>query len=569
MKRTTNTLLARSFFTALFALCAHLAPAQNWNILGNAGTNPSVHFVGTTDNQPLSFRVNNQPAGQINPLVFNTSFGHWANGSVTTGQGNTAFGYSVLRSNTTGSANSAFGVNALYSNTTGYWNTAFGSGAMTFNSTGHDNVGIGVNSLFYNTTGNNNAALGSYALLSNTSGSNNVALGHHALELNTAGFENTAIGAFALAKSNSVWNTAVGHNALGNSTVASANTAVGDLALVANINGSTNTAIGEDALRRNTTGAGNTALGENALNYNVTGSNNTGLGRGTSIVNHGNATAIGYLAAATASNKIRLGNTSITSLESQVNLSVTSDGRFKKNFRDDVGGLDFILRLHPVTYNYDAQALNECYGIPARLRADAAEGGKDQGVEKELAALEASARAASLVRHTGFVAQEVEEAAAECGFDFTGVVKPQNEHDPYALRYAEFTVPLVKAVQEQHAIVEAQSRQIADLQAVVNKMLAAASESRSAQNPIALSQMALAPNPTQGRSNLEITLREAAEVYISVFDAAGKIAAAQSLGTCPRGSSHHALDLQKLPSGTYFVQAILDGQPVAKQILKQ
>ncbi len=49
---------------------------------------------------------------------------------------------------------------------------------------------------------------------------------------------------------------------------------------------------------------------------------------------------------------------------------------------------------------------------------------------------------------TGFIAQEVEKAAKELGFDFSGVDKPKNENDYYGLRYAEFVVPLVKAVQE-------------------------------------------------------------------------------------------------------------------------
>jgi predicted RNase H-like nuclease (RuvC/YqgF family) len=49
---------------------------------------------------------------------------------------------------------------------------------------------------------------------------------------------------------------------------------------------------------------------------------------------------------------------------------------------------------------------------------------------------------------TGFIAQEVEKAASELGFDFSGVDKPKNKDDFYGLRYAEFTVPLVKAVQE-------------------------------------------------------------------------------------------------------------------------
>ncbi|PWN65110.1 cell wall anchor protein [Chryseobacterium phosphatilyticum] len=34
--------------------------AQSWNITGNSGTNPSTNFIGTTDEKPLIFRLNNQ-----------------------------------------------------------------------------------------------------------------------------------------------------------------------------------------------------------------------------------------------------------------------------------------------------------------------------------------------------------------------------------------------------------------------------------------------------------------------------------------------------------------------------
>jgi len=50
--------------------------------------------------------------------------------------------------------------------------------------------------------------------------------------------------------------------------------------------------------------------------------------------------------------------------------------------------------------------------------------------------------------YTGFVAQNVEKAAQEIGYDFSGVETPPNDGTPYSLRYAEFVVPLVKAVQE-------------------------------------------------------------------------------------------------------------------------
>jgi len=55
---------------------------------------------------------------------------------------------------------------------------------------------------------------------------------------------------------------------------------------------------------------------------------------------------------------------------------------------------------------------------------------------------------------TGFIAQEVEQVAKQIGYDFNGVDKPKNSNDYYGLRYAEFVVPLTKAVQEQQKMIE-------------------------------------------------------------------------------------------------------------------
>jgi hypothetical protein len=82
----------------------------------------------------------------------------------------------------------------------------------------------------------------------------------------------------------------------------------------------------------------------------------------------------------------------------------------------------------------------------------------------------------SQIIHTGFIAQEVEAAAKEIGFDFDGVVLPQNERDNYGLRYAEFVVPLVKAVQELKAENELLrqyiDQELASLRASVDEMKA-------------------------------------------------------------------------------------------------
>jgi trimeric autotransporter adhesin len=52
------------------------------------------------------------------------------------------------------------------------------------------------------------------------------------------------------------------------------------------------------------------------------------------------------------------------------------------------------------------------------------------------------------ITQTGFIAQEVEAAAKKVNYDFNGVNVPKTSQELYSVSYAEFVVPLVKAVQE-------------------------------------------------------------------------------------------------------------------------
>jgi len=58
------------------------------------------------------------------------------------------------------------------------------------------------------------------------------------------------------------------------------------------------------------------------------------------------------------------------------------------------------------------------------------------------------------IKRSGFLAQEVEQAALDSGYDFSGVTAPQGDVKYYSMAYAEFVVPLVKAVQEQQMMIE-------------------------------------------------------------------------------------------------------------------
>ena len=148
--------------------------SKGWSLTGNAGTSPGTNFIGTTDAQPLIFKINNNKGGYIDfdDAKANTGFGYQTFFSNPTGFNNTANGYRALYSNSTGYGNTANGFKALYSNTTGYQNTANGVNALTKNNTGYANTATGVQTLFSNTSGYSNVAVGIKALYRNTSKSN-------------------------------------------------------------------------------------------------------------------------------------------------------------------------------------------------------------------------------------------------------------------------------------------------------------------------------------------------------------------------------------------------------------
>ena len=141
-------------------------------------------------------------------------------------------------------------------------------------------------------------------------------------------------------------------------------------------------------------------------------------------------------------NQVRLGNASVSVIGGSANWSNISDRRLKTNIQENIAGLDFIKKLRPVSYNLDMDAIARFEKTPDSLRLKEAERLKAKEIQ------------------TGFIAQEVETAANEVGFDFHGIVKPYDSNGTYALRYAEFVVPLVKAMQEQQNIIESQQEDI-------------------------------------------------------------------------------------------------------------
>ncbi len=493
-------------------------PNEQLEITGNLRLPVSTASVGViksgADRFIHNFGTDNFFAG-INAGNFtlsgfgsNTGVGSYALQALTTGESNTAVGIAALRYSTSGNFNTAVGRNALLGNTSGAYNTAVGLDALFSNNIGESNTAVGLSSLASNTVGDSNTAVGQGALQNTTGGSDNTAVGQGALSANTTGTNNTALGYHANVSAGALTNaTAIGANAIvgasnavvlggtgayavnvgigttnpneqleitgnlrlpvstasagvikaganrfihnfgtnnffagvnaGNFTTSGvgSNTGVGANALQALTTGLTNTAVGVFALLNNSTGGGNTAVGYNALYINSTGGGNTAIGTGANVSAGGltNATAIGYNAIVDASNKVRIGNTSVTSIGGQVGWSVFSDGRLKTNVKKSPLGLDFILQLNPIAYNSLSPGQE---GIP----------------------------------YTGLIAQDVEKVLQELGADFSGLDKPKSKDGYYQLRYAEFVMPLIKAMQELNAKNEKLEARLAELEALKEKI---------------------------------------------------------------------------------------------------
>lgn len=401
---------------------------------------------------------------------------------------------------------------------------------------------------------NNNASFGHLAFASFTTAQNNTAMGSSALGANTTGNFNTAIGSSALPANVS----GIG------------NTASGMYSLWVNAGGHMNTSTGFSSLS-NSDGSYNTGMGAYSLSNNVTGSYNSGLGYNATVgsTSFNNSTAVGALSATTTSDQVMLGNTSILTVNAGPGAAIiwTSDGRYKTDVKANVPGLEFINALRPVTYKWDLHKLNEkIYGDKTAEYEQAFASGLD---------------AKSKLTFTGFIAQEVEAAADKAGFDFSGVHKPQSDKDIYGLDYAEFVVPLVKAVQEQQDEIEARDEQISALQSqvetlqsqmaaltsMVQNCCAAPADDRSGTGAGNLNGNVLeqnVPNPFSENTTIRYYVAVAApNTFIKVKSLNGIEVA--SFPITAQGSGQIMISGHTLSQGEYLYELIVDGVQVASK----
>lgn len=479
------------------------------------------------------------------------------------GYNNSALGIGALSQNYSGQNNAALGNEALFSNTTGYNNTASGINALLFNINGFNNSASGFQALYFNKSGSNNSASGTNALYSNLFGTFNTASGTSALYSNSTGSINTASGANALYGNTTGYNnTASGANALFSNVAGYNNTATGYQALFYNTSGTYNTAMGDNALFSNVGGYNNTALGD-AADYSYDNTNSTFLGAksdATTAVD--NSTAVGFGALVDDNNQVRIGNTAVTSIGGQVDWTTLSDGRFKKNLKEDVPGISFINKLHPITYNLDVSAID--LKLKAQMPLPKEGAAKMVTQPQPWDDQQKSKTAKAQIKYTGFVAQEVEKAAQELGYDFSGVDAPKSKEGFYGLRYSEFVVPLVKAVQEQQNQIDEQQKQIAELKVLVTKLLNGQQSNIVNQNNVNVSGAYLeqnSPNPHSGSTLIRYHLPLSTQgAHLIITNIEGQVMKSVELNG--RGDGQVNLNGELLAAGSYSYSLWVEGKQV-------
>ncbi len=505
-----------------------------WSLRGNSNINDTINFLGTTDKHRLFFRVNNKPAGFIDYDSFqrNTTYGYQTLVNLTQyGFDNTAIGYQAMYNSTDGHANIALGVRTLYNNTQGSNNTAIGNG-----------------SLFSNTTGVYNVAIGG-AMTSNTEGLYNIAIGDGTLTRNETGRDNIAIGSSALYFSSASENTAVGYFGMYNNTTGTYNTASGYLASFSNTVGNNNTAYGSYALYGNVSGNDNTAVGNNALYTNQTGRRITTVGSGADVtdVNFRNSTAIGYNAKVDASNKVQVGNMNVKSIGGMVGWTNYSDARIKQDIKENVPGLSFIKQLKPVTYHLNPVKANELLG-----KKDSLTKAGESNIDKIL--------------FTGLLAQDVEAAAKKINYDFSGVDKTGKI---MGLRYSEFVVPLVKAVQELNAKNDSLQARLDKIEAMLNQSSATTAFSASSSiSALSATTLSLYPNPANNNLVIQFNAKSQSAATIMITDMKGSTTLQQSFNVVA-GNNNMNIDISGLAKGAYTLQVQTAGTMLAKKFVKE
>lgn len=262
----------------------------------------------------------------------------------------------------------------------------------------------------------------------------------------------------------------IGYSAFGNN----ASVVVGHGVQRSNTSGGYNVAVGSFTGQNITTGNGNCLIGSNNSGSMTTCVNNTvvGVSSGVGITTQSNNTICGYYSdvrnganvnfsncsvlganirgVISGDNQVQLGD-SLTTTYVYNTVQTRSDARDKADIRDTQLGLAFVEKLRPRDFRWDfREDYRDEYIDPDTQHLTSVQLPKDGSKKRQRF-------------HHGLIAQEVQDVMQEMGIDFGGL---QNHSlkgggDKMTIGYEELVGPLIKAVQELNARVQALEKKAA------------------------------------------------------------------------------------------------------------
>ena len=231
--------------------------------------------------------------------------------------------------------------------------------------------------------------------------------------------------------------------------------------------------------------------------------------------------------------------------------AVFSDKTMKSNVKDYTDGLEEVLQINPVTFNYNGKAgitdtESEYVGIIAQEMQKIA--------PYTVAQVEVESSNLNLVSSDSDQSFEEDLSSTTTTSALT--------FDPNALTYM-----LINSVKEQQVMIEAQAERIAQLEESISTI--GSTESTNNTN-VTLSAYDLAelnqntPNPFNGQTNIEYVIpTDAQKAQINVYGQNGQLI--KTLGIDHVGQGTLTVTAQDLPSGTYSYQLVVDGRNIKSQ----
>ena len=405
--------------------------------------------VGTSSTTQVLYNSSGLVVGSAN-LTFNGTTLTTANDAsisgLTVGKGggavanNTAVGLNALIANTSGSDNTAIGLNTLKTSTTGTSNFAGARDALFSNTTGSSNTALGTQSLYFNTTASNNTAVGYQAGYSCTAGGGNTFVGYQAGYTFSGGSGNTYFNAcFGVNAGYALGSGVYGHTFVGANAGSAITTGLNNTIIGAyggnsgglDIRTASNYIVLSDGAgnpRGVFDGSGNLLVGCTDVTTTVsTGTRIRATGAVYSTLSGTTNATETFGVYSTGAGAYRFyvdmaGTVHATSIV----ISAISDERLKENIKDIDTGLDSVMALKPRRFDWK----------------------EGKGQDKKNAA--------------GFIAQEFETVFPES----VGLSKAGGDGIEYKDINHETLIPtLVKAIQEQQALIESLTTRLTILEA--------------------------------------------------------------------------------------------------------